>query len=208
MAATAALVAIAALAATAALAAALAAAKADGVTALLTAGDVDATLAGAEGLATGKAAVAAEAVGTGGLTAAGAGTGTVITDAEAAPRALLAAVEEAMPSLFKSLIFFDNSATRDADSLACRVEAICCSAEVADFAVVAPLESVSLSGTALAGARSSTFASTLPLAWRSALATVVVEIPLANLRRNALKSALCATIVWLACSAVTAVTVS
>ncbi len=56
----------------------------------------------------------------------------------------------------------------------------------------APLESVSLSGVALAGARSSTLACTLPPAWRSAPAVCVEGTLSASLRRKLLKSLLCA----------------
>ena len=173
--------------------AALARAAGVGATSIGAAGRVE-TLTGAEGFAAGSGATGN--VVAGGWTATAAGISTATPDAGARrPLAAAVAAAEAAPSLFRSLMFFDKAATRDAESLACRAVAICCSVDVAGLPAIASLESVNLSGTVLAGARSSTLACSFPLACRSALVRAAVGTLLARLRRNALKSALCATMV-------------
>ena len=80
------------------------------------------------------------------------------------PIAALDAAAAAGPedNLFKSLIFFDNSATRLDACAACLSLTILSSA--AALLWTAPFDNVNLSGVAVAGARSSTFASSLPAA--------------------------------------------
>src|SRR2546426_2459723 len=130
---------------------------------------------------------------------AGGGAPPGVLAAEAAAAVVAAAgVVGAALNLLRSLMFLDSSATRLDASLACLSLAILSSAVVAALPWTAPLESVSLSGVALAGARSSTLACTLPPAWRSALATCVVGTPSASLRRKLLKSLLWATMVCVA----------
>ena len=124
------------------------------------------------------------------------------------PLAAAAAAVEAALSLFKSLMFFDKSAIRDAELLACRSVAICCSTDVASLPGTASLESVNLSGTMLAGARSSTLVCSFPSACRPALTVTAVGTLPAKLRRNTLKLALCATMICVACAAGSAATVS
>ncbi len=96
-------------------------------------------------------------------------------------------------------MFLLSSATRVAESLAARSRAIFSSLALA---WTLPLDSVSLSGVAALGFFSSTVAWTLPLAWRWApLSILLAGTPSASLRRNSLKSRLCATTVCLASDA-------
>ena len=80
--------------------------------------------------------------------------------AAAAPAAVApnAAAPGAAPSLLRSLMFFDNSAMRAESSLACRFLAMASSLTAAGLPLTAPFDSVSLSGLAAAGARSSILA--------------------------------------------------
>ena len=83
-------------------------------------------------------------------------------------------------------MFLDNSAIRVAASLACLSLATCSSA--AFWPLTEPLDSVSLSGAAVAGFLSSTRVWTLPEAERWAAATSVDGAAPASLRRKSLKS--------------------
>ena len=91
-------------------------------------------------------------------------------------------------------MFLDSSAIRALASLACLSFANWSSA--AFWPLSEPFERVSLSGAAVAGLRSSTWACTLPLAERSAEATVALGAASANLRRKVLKSRLWAARIW------------
>ena len=91
-------------------------------------------------------------------------------------------------------MFLDSSAIRALASLACLSFASWSSA--AFWPLREPFERVSLSGAAVAGLRSSTWACTLPLAERSAEATVALGAASANLRRKVLKSRLWAARIW------------
>ena len=102
---------------------------------------------------------ALDATANGFAVATGAGNGMATpAGADAGARGALEAAADAVPSLFRSLIFLDNSAARTAESLACLVLAIFSSVEAAGLPPTAPLDKVSLSGTVLVGARSSTLA--------------------------------------------------
>ncbi|AVS61304.1 hypothetical protein C8241_05865 [Paracidovorax avenae] len=90
-------------------------------------------------------------------------------------------------------MFLDSSAMRAESAPACLSRASCSSA--ARWPRMAPLESVSLSGAAVAALRSSTCVCTRPLAERSAAATSAEGAAPARRRRNSLKSRLCAAMI-------------
>ena len=146
-----------------------------------------AATSGAEAGAEAGAAGAAGAVGVAGT--AGVCTATpagALAAPAAAGAALLPAAADAALSLFRSVMFLDNSAIRVAASLACLSLATCSSA--AFWPLTEPLDSVSLSGAAVAGFLSSTRVWTLPEAERWAAATSVDGAAPASLRRKSLKS--------------------
>ena len=141
---------------------------------------------------------AAGAVGVAGM--AGVCTVTPAAGALAEPAgAALPVAAEAAPSLFRSLMFLESSAIRLAASSACLSLATCSSAAFCPF--MEPLDSVSLSGAAVAGFLSSTRVCTAPEAERCAAATSVAGAAPASLRRNSLKSRAWATRIWRACGA-------
>ena len=149
-------------------------------------------------LAAAVAAAAPTAAATGAGTTAGLSIGNPgVLAADAAGAAAAAAgaadVAGAPAILFKSPMFFDNSATRVVASLACLSLAILSS--VAVLPCKAPLDNVSLSGVTAAPARSSTLACTLPPVWRLALSTCVIDAPSASFCRKSLKSFACATMI-------------
>ena len=173
-------------------------------------------VAGAEASAAGALAVAvgadagagadtSGAVGAAGITGAMATAGTsmaalggllaVLAGTGATPPAGLAAV----PSLFKSVMFFDSSAMRVAASLVCL--SLTTSSSAVFWPFTEPLDRVSLSGAAVAGFFSSTCVCTVPAAERCAAATCVAGATPASLRRNSLKSRACAVSIWRACGA-------
>lgn len=164
----------------------------------------DAGAAGALAGATAAGAEGALATLAGTCGAGAAAGGTTAPVATAAPVAALAAAAgapepadtgaEAVPSLFRSEMFFDSSAMRAEAALACLSFATCSSA--AFCPCTAPFDSVSLSGAAVAGLRSSTWVWTLPLAERSAAATSADGAAPAKRRRKSLKSRLCAAMIW------------
>ena len=169
----------------------------------------DASAAGADAVVSGADAassgVLAASAGTSGVEAGACGAvgvaGTPGTSALIAAGVLAAGAvagaapaAEAAPTLFRSLMFLDSSAMRALASLACLSLASWSSA--AFWPLREPFERVSLSGAAVAGLRSSTWACTLPLAERSAEATVALGAASANLRRKVLKSRLWAARIW------------
>ena len=95
-------------------------------------------------------------------------------------------------------MFLLSSATRVEASFAARSRATFSSLALA---WTLPLDSVSLSGVAATGFFSSTEACSRPLACRWAASIRLAGTPSASLRRNSLKSRLCATTVWLASAA-------
>ena len=97
---------------------------------------------------------------------------------------------DAALSLLSSLMFLDSSSARAAASLACLRWASCSSVDFLPW--TAPLDSVSLSGAVLLARWSSTWVCTLPVAARPEAATSAVGAEPASLRRNSLKSRLCA----------------
>ncbi len=169
----------------------------------------DASAAGADAVVSGadaaSAGVLAASAGTSGVEAGACGAvgvaGTPGTSALIAAGVLAAGAvagaapaAEAAPTLFRSLMFLDSSAMRALASLACLSFANWSSA--AFWPLREPFERVSLSGAVVAGLRSSTWACTLPLAERSAEATVALGAASANLRRKVLKSRLWAARIW------------
>ncbi len=162
--------------------------------------------ASAGALATGAGAGAAGAATAGVSGATGvAGTTGLFT---ATPAAALAegagvvpapAAADAAPSLFRSVMFLDNSAIRVAASPACLSLATFSSAAFCPCSD--PFESVSLSGAAVAAFRSSTRVCTVPVAERWAAATSVEGAAPASLRRNSLKSRAWAARIWRASGA-------
>lgn len=105
----------------------------------------------------------------------------------------LAAV--AVPSLLRSAMFLESSATRAALSLACLSLAMDSSLALA---ATEPLLSVSLSGVLAPALGSLTLACTLPLAARVGAVATAVGAPEAKRRRNSLKSLAWTEIVCLA----------
>ena len=142
-----------------------------------------AAASGAEAGAAGAAGVVGVAGTAGVCTATPAGA---LAAPAAAGAALLPAAADAALSLFRSVMFLDNSAIRVAASLACLSLATCSSA--AFWPLTEPLDRVSLSGAAVAGFLSSTRVWTLPEAERWAAATSVEGAAPASLRRKSLKS--------------------
>ena len=119
--------------------------------------------------------------------------------AAAAPGAAVVAPEAV--SLSRSAMFLLSSATRVAASLAERSRAIF---SALALACTLPLDKVSLSGVPAVGFFSSTVACTLPVACRWSPSILLAGTPSASLRRNSLKSRLCATTVCVASVAGTA----
>lgn len=122
----------------------------------------------------------------------GADAAGLATDAAAATGA---AGVVAAPSFFRSEMFLFSSAERAAASLSVRSLAILASSVLG---WTPPLLSVNLSGVGAAVFLSSTLVSTDPLALRVASAGAAAGAWLARLRRNSLKSLLCASTVWVA----------
>ena len=104
----------------------------------------------------------------------------------------------APPSFFKSLMFLAISVARTAASLSARSLAIFASPVLV---WTDPLDSVSLSGVTAVVFLSSTLASMAPLVLRAGAATAATGALVARLRRNSLKSLLCAITVWVATAA-------
>ena len=118
-----------------------------------------ASLAGAAGTSADAGASAwgtAGADGSGVAAGVGGGTGTVTPGALAAAAGAAPTEADAVPSLFSSLMFLDNSSTRAA--ACCDCLRLASSSSVAFWPLTAPLERVSLSGAALAGRWSCTCA--------------------------------------------------
>src|SRR5260221_201697 len=169
-----------------------------------------AALAAASGAAVGAAAAAVASTGAAGAAgvvwgaAASGAAGTVGAPGTATPFAVPLAAEAgaaAAPSaglvaaaiLLSSDMLRCNSAVRDAWSSDCFCLARRSSASTP---FTAPLDSLSLSGAAVGGLRSSTWAWTLPDASRLAEATGAAGAALASWRRNWLKSRDWAATIW------------
>ena len=144
-------------------------------------------------LAGARAAVVAAA--TAGVLAGTDGLGELATapTATAGVRAALAGAELPASAVLsckrdRSLMFFDNSATRSLAACPWRAVAICASGAAP---LTDPLDSVSLSGELAVDFFSSTLGCTTPVACRSAAATGWAGAASASFRRNSLKFALC-----------------
>ena len=158
--------------------------------------------AGADAAMAGPDALAGVAAGTAGGTAAvlvTAGPAPVAVDAAGALGTAPAAEPEALASLLRSLMFLDSSSTRADVSLACL--RVASASGVALVPLTAPLERVSLSGEVLVVFCSCTCVCTRPLSLRPALVVSAVGAAAASLWRKALKSRLCAAMVWRASAA-------
>ena len=155
-----------------------------GAATLADAGAAATMMAGAD---TGTAGDAANAGGGGG----GVGVAGLVMEATAAFDA--AASLDAAAILLRSCRFFASSAARSAAALALLA---CASWSSVDLPVTTPLDKVSLSGVVAPGFLSSTLACNLPLTSRLEGVTCVTGARPASLRRNSLKSLLCATMIW------------
>ena len=121
----------------------------------------------------------------------GVGVAGLVMEATAAFDA--AASLDAAAILLRSCRFFASSAARSAAALALLA---CASWSSVDLPVTTPLDKVSLSGVVAPGFLSSTLACNLPLTSRLEGVTCVTGARPASLRRNSLKSLLCATMIW------------